>query len=182
MPTKPQTPTYIGIAFYTAEGFAIQSAVVLSTSARFNTNVSCGTVIETVNGWVVSWKECNNFLATTIEPYLALVGITAVAKVHQTTNCILQSISSLVWNAQDARDCRDSLKHPYSSDYVRRVLLHLSNKEIISLPFYVTKYLDEHITDCLIKLRKHRDESEFSFCPVIPFMEVGEFAFGRPKF
>jgi hypothetical protein len=176
----PRISTYIGIAFYTKDGFSNQSAIVLSTHMRFDSIVWCGTVIETVNGRVVSWKECDKSPAT-FEPYLRLVGIITVANVDYSPSQIFESIKGLEWKAENARASGDSLKEPYSNDYVRRVLLDLCNKRAISLPLNVKKDLDGHITEGLCKLlRTHA--SKFNLYPVISLVEDDDTVFGRTKF
>jgi hypothetical protein len=176
----PHISTHVGIAFYTKDGFSNQPAVVLSTHMRFDSIVSCGTVIETVNGRVVSWKECDKSPAT-FEPYLRLVGIITVANIDCPPSYILESIKSLEWKAENALASNDGLKEPYSSDYVRRVLLDLCNKRAISLPLNVKKDLDGHITEGLCKLlRTHA--SKFNLYPVISLVEDDGTVFGRTKY
>ncbi len=151
-----QVTTYIGVAFYTTEGFPAQLAVVLSKNMQFDTIELCGTVIETVNGWVESWKGCGNSPAH-FEPYLNLVGILTIGMVNKPTDRISRTIRNMKWRAQDALVHPDSLKHPYSNDFVRRALLHLCKKKTIRLPSNIKKYLDEYITDGLVKLRNNQE-------------------------
>ncbi|KAI0282012.1 hypothetical protein BGY98DRAFT_1094616 [Russula aff. rugulosa BPL654] len=146
-----QVSTYVGIAFYTADRFPAQLCIVLSNHEDFDIIELCGTVIETVNGWVESWRESGQSAAV-FEPYMNVVGILTVGKVNQPPSHISASISSLGWKALD--DCvdRDSAKHRYSNDYVCRALLHLCNKKAISLKSNVKKNLDTYISDGLGRL------------------------------
>ena len=164
-------PTHIGIAFYAKNGFPHQSAVVLSTHMGFENNVSCGTVIESVNGRVVSWLEYKNSPAPP-DPYLKLVGIITVATTNLSPSNLFQYIGSLEWKAQDARASSDGLRESFSNDYVRRVLLHLCNNRIISLPFNVKNDLDGHITERLINLLR-TNVPTFNSYPVISLVEDG---------
>jgi len=170
-PPPPPVFTHIGIAFFTADGFPMQASIVLSTDMWFRDTVLCGTVIESANGWVESWKECDR---SPVEPYLTLLGIIGVAKVEKTPTQVLRAISSLRWTALDCRASGGSYKHPYSNDYVRRVVLHLCNKKIISLPQNVKNDLDWCITEILVKLRL-RQASNFN---VIPFVERRDVGYG----
>jgi hypothetical protein len=157
--------THIGIAFYAKDEFPHLSAVVLSTHMGFDHAVLCGTVIETVNGQVVSWREYSRS-PTPLEPYLKLVGIIMVATVECQPINIYHSLGSLEWKAQDTRASSDNFRERFSNDYVRRVLLHLCNNQTISLPFNVMNNIDGHIMEGLIRLlRTH--VSEFNPYPVI---------------
>lgn len=176
----PHISTHIGIAFYAADGFPHHSAIVLSTHMRFDNTVLCGSVIKTVNGRVVQWKECNNSPAP-FEPYLRLVGIITVANVNYPPTQIFESIRSLEWKAEGARAGSDTLKEPYSNDYVRRVLLDLFYKRTISLPLNVNDDLDGHITDGLVKLMR-TPASKFNLYPVISLVEDEGAVFGRTKY
>jgi hypothetical protein len=151
-----QVTTYIGIAFYTTEGFPAQSVIVLSNMIHFQTIASYGTVIDSVNGWVESWKHPGTS-PTRFEPHLNLIGILAIGQVNKSPNYVSSSISSMGWKVQDARVNPDSLKHPYSNDFVRRALLHLCSKKTISLPSSIKNSLDGSITDGLVKLRGNQE-------------------------
>jgi hypothetical protein len=176
----PHISTHIGIAFYAKDGFPHQSAIVLSTHMRFDNTVFCGTVIETVNGLAVSWRECPKSSAT-FEPYLKLVGIITVANVDNQPSQILESIQRLEMKGQDVRASRDGLKEPHSNDYVHRVLLDLYNKRTISLPLNVKNDLDGYITAGLLKLLKN-DGSKYNLYPIISLVEDEDPIFGRTRF
>jgi hypothetical protein len=131
----PQVSTYIGIALYSTAGFPCQLAIVLSNHKDYKTIELCGTVIETVNGWVESWRESGRSPAV-FEPYLKLEGILNVGKVNKPPSHISASISSHGWRAQDAVIDRESQRviNPYSNDYVCQAVLHLCRRRTISLP------------------------------------------------
>jgi hypothetical protein len=175
----PQTSTYIGIAFLTADGYPHQSAIVLSTHMQFGDAVLSGTVIESVNGRVVSWKHSNKS-PSSFEPYLRLVGVITVAKVNGQPSDIYESIKSLGWKAQDARANSDSLKETYSNDYVCRALLDLCNKRTISLPSNMKNNLDGYITDGLCGLLR-RPPTRFNVYHVVS-LEDEDTIFGRTRF
>lgn len=172
-PPRPPVFTHIGIAFFVADGFPMQASIVLCTNMWFRDDVVlCGTVIESANGWAESWKECYR---APVEPYLTLLGIIGVAKVQKTPIEVLRAISTLGWTARDCRGSSGSYKNPYSNDYVCRVVLHLCNINIISLPQNVKNDLDWCITEILVKLRL-RQASDFN---VIPFVERKDVGYGH---
>jgi hypothetical protein len=172
MPRHPST--HIGIAFYALNGFPVQWVIVLSSCKRFDSaTVWCGTVIESVNGFVESWNECDKSPAT-FAPYLSFLGIVMVEKVEKQASDIRQSISKLEWKAQNPGD-----KYPPSDEYVRRVLLHLCTEKIISLPRRVKNNLSRHIIDRLSKLRE-KTLSKINVYPIIPIVE-GDVFIGRTK-
>lgn len=157
----PTTTTYIGIAFLTVDGLSTQVAVVLSDHVHFNIIRSCGMVIESVNGWVESWRPNS---PTAFEPYLILMGIITVAVVHKPASEISNTIHSLGWNAQRARSSSngDSLMHRYSEDYVRRAILHLCQKRTIGLPLDESNF-DEFIMDSLVQIREKHASKPMSY-------------------
>jgi hypothetical protein len=172
----PQISTYIGIAFFAAEGYPYQSAIVLSSHMQFDDAVLNGTVINSVNGRVVSWRICDNSPAI-FEPHLRLVGVIMVAKVDYQPSDVCRSIQSLVWNEQDVRVNSNSLKEDYSNDFVCRAVLDLCNKRTINISSNMKNNLDGRITDCLdILLTK-----QGSNFPIIS-LEDGETVFGRTRY
>jgi hypothetical protein len=174
-----QPSTYIGIAFLTADGYPHQSAIVLSTHMQFDDVVLSGTVIESVNGRVVSWKHSPKS-PPSFEQYLRLVGVITVAKVNGQPSDIYESIKSLEWKVQDVRPNSNSLKEIYSNDYVCRALLDLCNKRIISLPSNMKNNLGGHITDGLGKLLR-RPATRFNVYHVVS-LEDEDTVFGRTRF
>ncbi len=172
--------TYIGIAFYTREGYPVQWAIVLSTYKRFDNSVWCGAIIETVEGWVEKWKHCDKSPAT-LEPYLTLLGVITVKKVGEPLGDVYQSISSLGWKAQNSRGGREGNKYPPSNDYVRRVLLHLCNDKIITLPPKVKNNFNMHVEERLSRFQE-KHPPKFNQYPVIPLVEDEDIVFGRTKY
>lgn len=174
--------TYIGIAFYSANGFPAQPTVVLSEYIGFDIIKSRGTIVETVNGWAEAWDESNT--SPTIfqfEPYLTLVGIALVAKVHLPARAISSAISSLRWNAaHGARGDGNSPKHILSSDYVLRALNHLCNTGTISLQYEVSSQLDKKMTDALEKLQATQTARPHLY-GVIPLGGDNVIGFGQMK-
>ena len=176
----PHISTYIGIALFAAEGYPYQSAIVLSTHMQFDNAVLSGTVIDTVNGRLVTWRICDRSPAS-FEPYLRLVGVITVAKVDYQPSAICESIKSLVWNAQDVRVNSDSPnKEAYSNDFVCRAVLDLCNKRTISLSSNMKNNIDGHITDGLGKLLI-KQSSKFNLFPVIS-LEDEDAVFGGTRY
>jgi hypothetical protein len=180
----PRIYTYIGIAFYTMEGSPLLSAIVLSTHKQFNDGtISCGTVIETVRGWVISWKNCDRSPAT-LEPYLNLIGVITVGKVdqrHRALPDVYQCISDLTWNVRDAPHlCSDNPRmHPYPIDYVKRVILHLCDLGIIILPLVARSNLAGYIMVAVINIGEEQESSgRFDIYPVVSLLEDEDVAFG----
>lgn len=170
------TSTYIGIALYALNGFPMQWVIVLSTCQRFDSNVWCGTVINSVNGCVESWTKLESSPAT-FAPHLFLTGIIMVQKADRLPTDIKQSIiSNLAWRAEERRDVND---YPPSDEYVRQVLLHLCKERTISLPARVKIHFAEHIRERLSKLQA-RPISKINQYPIIPIVE-GEVVIGRTK-
>ena len=155
----------------------------MSVPRRYDNTVSCGTVIESVNGRVLSWRDCAKSPAT-FEPYLRFVGIITVAKVvdyDPPPSFILEYIKRMEWKAADSLASSDTLKEPYSNDWVCQALLHLCDRRTIGLPLNVKNDLDGHITEGLIKLLRN-DASKFNLYPIISLVEDEETVFGRTKF
>jgi hypothetical protein len=127
------SPTYIGIAYYSMGYRPIHSVLVLSKYPSFDIIESCGTVIETVNGWKEQWRETGRSPAV-FEPYLAFEGIIPFTAVNLPASDISQLIAGL-WNVQNAnRHFCDDMKHRYSDHYVQQAFINLWEREIISLP------------------------------------------------
>jgi hypothetical protein len=169
--------TYIGIALYTLNGFPTQWVIVLSSCQLFDSNVWCGTVIDSVNGWVQSWTklECS---PAAFAPHLFLSGVIMVQKANRLPTDIKQSIiSNLAWRAQEPR--RDGTDYPPSDEYVRQVLLHLCKEKTISLPPRVKIHFAEHVRERLSKLQE-RPISKIDQYPIIPIVE-GDVVIGRTK-
>ena len=154
--SQNQITPYIGIAFYSTEGFPTQLVIVLSNRMQFETIDLYGTVIDSVNGWVESWRRGGN-PPTLFEPYLKLVGILTIGQVDKSPNHISSTISSMGWKLPNACLSPDRLKHPYSNDYVCRALQYLCSKNTITLPHNIKIYLDGHITTGLDELRKYQE-------------------------
>ncbi|KAF8496152.1 hypothetical protein F5888DRAFT_1705908 [Russula emetica] len=165
------------------EGFRVHSTIVLSTHKHFDDGtISCGTVIETLEGWVVSWKNCVKSPAA-LEPYLNLMGVITVGKVDQRRQALpdtLRSISNLIWNVRNApRVCSDNPRmHPYQIDYVKRVILHLCDLGTIS-PRVARSDLDTCIMVGVINIGLEQESSgRIDIFPVVPILEDEDIAFG----
>lgn len=167
-------PIYVGVAFFRTQGSPIQLAIVLSTHKSFVNDVYCGTVIQSVNGWVQSWKSSDKPVA--FDPYLELMGIIAVATVQRanlTPLHVYQSVFGMGWTSQEPCDPKAKIKvcdgnmHAQSNDFVRRALAHLWNQQIINPPVNANdKDLGRNILECLIKLQ--RSPSTFNSYSLIP--------------
>ncbi|KAF8473727.1 hypothetical protein DFH94DRAFT_764100 [Russula ochroleuca] len=171
-------PTHIGIAFYTLDGFPRQWVIVLSSCQHFNSTVWCGTIIDSVNGWVESWAICENSPAT-FAPHLSLLGVIKVETVNKEASDIVRSISNLAWKAQESRNCNGGKKYPPSDEYVRQVVLHLCRERTITLPPRVKVTFTTHIEGRISKLRE-KSASKINMYPIIPIGE-GEVVFGQTK-
>ena len=123
--------TYMGIAFYTLNGHPTQWVIVLSSCELFSRDLWCGTIIESINGWVESWRRCDMGL-TKFAQHLFLSGIVMVAKINRLATDIKDTISSLPWKAEQARLA--GYQYPPSNEYVHRVLFYLDGRNVISLP------------------------------------------------
>ncbi len=177
--SQNQVTTYIGVAFCTKEGFPAQLAVVLSKNMQFNVIESSGTIIESVNGWGEQWKHCVGGASPTFfEPLLNLVGILMIGVANMPPDYISESIVNQRLAVREARVNPDSLKHPYSNDYVCQAILHLCEKRTISLPPNIQTFLDGYITDGLVKLRRNQ-ESRPDLYSVISLLGDRAPVFGR---
>jgi hypothetical protein len=163
--------SHIGIAFFTADGFPVQWVIVLSSSEDsskpFNGPVWCGTLIESVNGRVESWRHCEQGL-TTFSPDLLIFGVVTVGKVGLPARDIRGSIFNRAWTAQDSRNSNDGSKYPPTDAYVRRVLFYLCDIKTISLPARVKNNFSGHIAGLLSRIGECRMSRVVTTCPVIP--------------
>ena len=168
--------TYIGIAFYALEGYPMHWVIVLSTCQRFDSTVLCGTVIESVNGWVESWTKSEKSPAT-FAPYMSLLGVIMVEKVNMLADDIIRSISNLPWKVKTSRV--DGYKYPPSHEYVLQVLLHLCKEKTITLPPRVKHNPEKHIKERLSKLQE-KPVSKTNTYSIIPIVD-GDVVIGRTK-
>ena len=146
-----QSTTYIGIAFNTANGFPMQWSIVLSDNEQFNGTMACGTLFDTVNGWVESWRTCTGNL-TVLAPYLSVLGIIKVGKVDCPVRDMKYFIYNKVWKTQ-ASPSGNGPRYPPTDEYVRDSLLYLCGQRIISLPPSVTGNFVNHIAALLPRLQ-----------------------------
>jgi hypothetical protein len=165
--------TNIGIAFYTANGFPVQWVIVLSSSADpskpFDGPVWCGTLIESVNGRVESWRQCEQGLIT-FSPHLFLFGVVNVGNINQPESNIRGSIFNRAWSAQDSRSGTNGGKYPPTDAYVRQVLSYLCQKKAISLPPRVKNNFSGHFEGLLSRIGECRMSNMVNTCPVIPIV------------
>jgi hypothetical protein len=117
--------TYIGIAFYTSKEYPMQWVIVLSSRQQFDGTVWCGTLIDSVNGRVESWRSCEHSPAT-FAPHLSFLGIVMVGKVDRPASDIQGSIFNKVWKEQDSRRGKD--QYPPTDEYVCWALASLQRK------------------------------------------------------
>jgi hypothetical protein len=158
-----ESTTYIGIAFNTAHGFPMQWSIVLSDNERFNGTMLCGTLIDSVNGWVESWRWCRQSL-TTLAPYLSVLGIIKVGKVDRPVRDIHHSIFNKVWNAQDGKG---GAMYPPTNEFVRLNLLYLCNERTISFPPGVMDNFTNYITGLTRKLQEKHTGTQYSIIPIV---------------
>ena len=168
--------TYIGIAFYTSKEFPMQWVIVLSSRQQFDGTVWCGTLIDSVNGRVESWRACEHSPAT-FAPYLSFLGIVMVGKVDRPASDIQGSIFNKVWKEQDSRRGKD--QYPPTDEYVCWALLHLCNEKTITLPPLVKNNFSGHFAERLSKLRE-RSRSKVTQYLIIPIVE-GDVVVGRTQ-
>ena len=154
--------TYVGIALNTAQGFPIQWSIVLSDNEEFNGIMLCGTVIDSVNGWVESWSWCRQSL-TTLAPYLSVLGIIKVGKVCLSAKDIHRLISNKVWTAQGGK--RDA--YPPTQEFVRLNVLYLYNQRAISLPPSVMGNFIDHITGLSHNLQRLHTGTQYSVISIV---------------
>lgn len=162
--------TYIGIAFYSANGFLTQVAIVLSKNKHFKTVESYGTVIQSVNGIVVKWTDSGRSPAV-FEPYMTLEGVIDVMKVNKAPSQIWGFISNLGWRAENVRISTSyprPLVEPYSSDYVCRALLYLCENNVISLPTEVQNHIEGLLDVGLQLIQSEREGLPDVFKPSTP--------------
>jgi hypothetical protein len=159
-------PTHIGIAFYTLEKYPIQWVIILSPSEYFYGTFYGGTVIENVNGWEVSWRQCQSSPAT-FAPYTALLGIIKVGTINERPDKIINFTSTLPWNPQHFRNDGGGKKYPPTDEYVRQVIFHLCNHRTITLPPRVKVTFSTHIEERLSKMRETPQPKTHTY-PIIP--------------
>lgn len=168
-------PTHIGVAAFTLNGYPIQWVIVLSSCPYFYSNTKwCGTVIESVNGWKVSWKTCENS-PTSFAPYTTLMGIINVGTVNQQPNDIIRSTSTIAWNPQHSGGGK---KYPPTDEYVRQVIFHLCNNRTIALPSRVKVVFSTHIEERLAKMQE-MPPPRIDMFPIIPIGEGDVVFVGR---
>ena len=161
--SSPLPITYIGVALNTAQGFPMQWSIVLSDTEQFNGTMLCGTLIDSVNGWVESWHWCRQSL-TTLAPYLSVLGIIKVGQVFLSTRDTHQIISNQVWNAQGGKG---GAVYPPTDEFVRLNVEFLWNKRAISLPPSVMGNFKNYITGLTIKLREAHTGTQYSVIPIV---------------
>ena len=141
-PSSSSSNSHIGIAFYHTHGHPIHCVLVVSKSALFDEGVWCSTIMETVNGWDVSWTMCDRS-PTSYSRTAFLLGIVHVAQVYASVTDLKNMINSCNPVSElDRFGVHGSNDLSFSGDkYVTLAILRLSEMRVINLPVKEPKSL-----------------------------------------